>query len=104
VVFLDGKTSSAVVSFLKSQAFKDGIRLVRNFNPVFAAAAHYLSSLTEALLALGKNRVFSQGTFGLHNYGGPLSAWATTSSPSYHQTSLSESVRGACAGTRRGSA
>jgi hypothetical protein len=73
VVFLDGKTSSAVVSFLKSPAFKDGIRLVRNFNPVFATAAHYLSSLTEALLAFGKNRVVSQGTFGLHNYGGPLS-------------------------------
>lgn len=71
IVFLDGKTSRAAITFLKSDLFKAGIKLTRSFNPVFGTAAQYISSLTVSLLASGKNRVVSQGIFGLHNYGGP---------------------------------
>jgi hypothetical protein len=71
IVFLDGKTSRAAVDFLKSDLFKAGIRLTRTFNPVFGTTAQYLSSLTASLLSSGKNRVVSQGTFGLFDYGGP---------------------------------
>lgn len=73
VMFLDGKTSNAVVGFLNDPAFKQGINLVRTFNPVFATAAHYLSSLTQALLSIGKNCMVTQGIFGLHAFGGVAS-------------------------------
>lgn len=73
VMFLDGKTSNAVVGLLNDPAFKQGINLVRTFNPVFATAAHYLSSLTKALLSIGKNCMVTQGIFGLHAFGGVAS-------------------------------
>ncbi len=73
VMFLDGNTSNAVVSFLNDPAFRQGINLVRTFNPVFATAAHYLSSFTQALLSIGKNRMVTQGIFGLRDFGGVAS-------------------------------
>jgi hypothetical protein len=72
LVFLHGKTGQAAAALLKSDLFRAGIRLTRTFNPVFSTATQYLASLTQSLIAAGKNRVVTQGTFGSNDYGSPV--------------------------------
>jgi hypothetical protein len=72
LVFLHGKTGDAVASLLKSDVVRTGIRMTRAFNPVFATATQYLSSLTQSLLAAGGNKVVTQGTFGSSAYDSPV--------------------------------
>jgi hypothetical protein len=72
VVFLEGRTSSDALAFLKSPAVKAGIKLTAAFNPVLGIATAYLESLTSLLLSNQRNRVVSQGIFGMHDYGGPI--------------------------------